>query len=88
MRESPIITEHRAPFRIWRTVAILSVILFLAVCVWAYVTITNMKHTTILGAFTGCLLLLALVTHSIFAWVLFGMLGIGWLGKLAERDLK
>lgn len=47
-----------------------------------------MKHTTILGAFTGCLLLLALVTHSIFAWVLFGMLGIGWLGKLAERDLK
>ena len=42
MRESPIITEHRAPFRIWRTVAILSVILFLAVCVWAYVTITNL----------------------------------------------
>ena len=42
MRESPIITEHRAPFRIWRTVAILSALLFLGVCAGAYYIIINL----------------------------------------------
>jgi hypothetical protein len=34
--------KHRAPFRLWRVIAILSVILFLAVCVWGYSIITNL----------------------------------------------
>lgn len=40
--KNPILSKHRAPLRVWRTVAILSVILFLAVCAWAYMLITNL----------------------------------------------
>ena len=36
------ITYHRAPYRVWRTVAILSVLLFLGTCLWAYVIVSKL----------------------------------------------
>lgn len=47
-----------------------------------------MKLTTAHGALAGVFLLLALVTHGIFAWALAIISGLAWIGSLAKRDLK